>query len=120
MFSQKYFISKYTIGDAGWRKTTVPDSQGASWRTCESATYQAQRRKASGYTHELQMKRWQEHYSAVLNCPEPDVLHRLCMFGRHGALQILLLIDWEDIIMPTLEVNMEAIIESDRSSTSSQ
>ena len=24
-------------------------------------------------THEQQMKRWQEHFAAVLNCPEPDV-----------------------------------------------
>jgi len=44
------------------------------------------------------MKRWQEHFAAVLNCPEPDVLHE---FQN----------DTEDI--PTLEVNMEAITETE-------
>ena len=49
-------------------------------------------------THEQQMKRWQEHFAAVLNCPEPDVLHE---FEN----------DTEEI--PTLEVNMEAITETE-------
>jgi len=49
-------------------------------------------------THEQQMKRWQEHFAAVLNCPEPDVLHE---FEN----------DTEDI--PTLEVNTEAITETE-------
>jgi len=44
------------------------------------------------------MNRWQEHFAAVLNCPEPDVLHE---FEN----------DTEDI--PTLEVNMEAITETE-------
>ena len=49
-------------------------------------------------THEQQMKRWQEHFAAVLNCPEPDVLRE---FEN----------DTEDI--PTLEMNMEAITETE-------
>jgi len=49
-------------------------------------------------TREQQMKRWQEHFAAVLNCPEPDVLHE---FEN----------DTED--MPTLEVNMEAITKTE-------
>ena len=44
------------------------------------------------------MKRWQEHFAAVLNCPQPDVLHE---FEN----------DTEEI--PTLEVNMEAITETE-------
>jgi len=44
-------------------------------------------------THKQQMKRWQEHFAAVLNCPEPDVLHE---FEN----------DTDDI--PTLEVNTES------------
>jgi len=71
MFSKKYFISKYTIGDAGRRKNTVLDSQRASWRTCEPATYQAQRRKTSGYTWTTN-----EEMTGTLcsrtDCPEPD------------------------------------------------
>ena len=49
-------------------------------------------------THEQQMKRWQEHFAPVLNCPEPDVLHE---FKN----------DTQDI--PTLEVNTEAITETE-------
>jgi len=49
-------------------------------------------------THEQQMKRWQEHFAAVLNCPEPDVLHE---FEN----------DTDDI--PTLEVDTEAITETE-------
>ena len=45
------------------------------------------------------MKRWQEHFAAVLNnCPEPDVLRE---FEN----------DTEDT--PTLEVNMEAVTETE-------
>jgi len=44
------------------------------------------------------MKRWQEHFAAVLSCPEPDVLHE---FEN----------DTEDI--PTYEENMEAITETE-------
>ena len=44
------------------------------------------------------MKRWQEHFAAVLNCPEPDILHE---FENNT----------EDIM--TLEVNKEAITETE-------
>jgi len=44
------------------------------------------------------MKRWQEHFSAVLNCPEPEILHEFES-------------ETEDI--PTLDANMEAIIETE-------
>jgi len=26
-------------------------------------------------SHEEQARRWKEHFHAVLNCPEPDILH---------------------------------------------
>jgi len=74
---QKYFISKYKIGDAGRRKNIVPDSQGASWRTCDDVNRPPIKLKdgRQAATHEQQMKRWQDHFAAVLNCLDSDVLH---------------------------------------------
>jgi len=75
---QKYFISKYKIGDAERRKNTVPDSQfELAGEHCDDVNRPPIKLKdgRQAATHEQQMKRWQEHFAAVLNCPEPDVLH---------------------------------------------
>ena len=42
---------------------------------CEPATYIKVKDGRQAATHEQQMKRWQEHFAAVLNCLESDVLH---------------------------------------------
>jgi len=76
---QKYFISKYKTGDAGTgrRKNIVPDSQGASWRTCDDVNrppIKAQRRKTSGYTRTTNEEMGGTLCSRI-NCLESDVLH---------------------------------------------
>jgi len=73
---KKYFISKYTIGDAGRRKNTV--RYGTVKELAEEHVNRPPIKLKDGRqaaTHELQMNRWQEHFAAVLSCPEPDVLH---------------------------------------------
>jgi len=94
MFSKKYFISKYTIGDAKTLYQTLKELAGEHVNRPRIKLKDG--RQVA--THELKMNRWQEHFAAVLNCREPDVLHE---FEN----------DTEDI--PTLEVNMEAITKTE-------
>ena len=47
-------------------------------------------------TEEEQAKRWKEHFSAILNCPEPTIIH-----------------DFSCDAVNTLKINTEAITEEE-------
>ena len=93
VFSNKCFISKYKIEDAKSLYQIVKELAGEHDIVNRPPMMLKDGTQAA--THEQQMKRWQEHFAAVLNCPEPDVLH-----------------EFENDI-PTLQVNTEAITKTE-------